>query len=413
VKLAGEGKALLYYSSETEEIARLCHRVLVMREGRIVSALSGPDATAESIVAGVAQREPVVIATKVGGSVREAMTTRRWRGVLAQNTPLILALAILLGLTSLYIGLFHGQLNRLPGVFEWTSIVNTALPIALVAVGQSVVVITRGIDLSVGGTIDVSNSLAATQMHASLASMAGWSLGILALGAAIGAANGALIAYARLQPILVTLATLAILQGVAIRILPEPGGSIPPSYSTALSSSSGPWSLFFILGIALLWLVLRRLTIGVRIFAIGNDEYAARAHGMPVRRVKVTAYALSGLLAAASGLFLAASTTAWPIPRRATSTSLPRSRPSCSEASASPVVAAALLAASPARSRSRCSRTCSSSRASIRFYQSFFQGLFLFIAVLLGALLGRLLRSRHETAHGAASRSEWPRRRTP
>ncbi len=50
VKLAAEGKALLYYSSETEEIARLCHRVLVMREGRIVSELSGDDATAESIV---------------------------------------------------------------------------------------------------------------------------------------------------------------------------------------------------------------------------------------------------------------------------------------------------------------------------------------------------------------------------
>ena len=50
VRLAAEGKALLYYSSETEEIARLCHRVLVMREGRIVSELSGDDATAESIV---------------------------------------------------------------------------------------------------------------------------------------------------------------------------------------------------------------------------------------------------------------------------------------------------------------------------------------------------------------------------
>jgi ribose transport system ATP-binding protein len=51
VKLAAEGKALLYYSSETEEIAQLCHRVLVMREGRVVSELSGDGADAESIVA--------------------------------------------------------------------------------------------------------------------------------------------------------------------------------------------------------------------------------------------------------------------------------------------------------------------------------------------------------------------------
>ena len=51
VELAAQGKALLYYSSETEEIAQLCHRVLVMREGKIVSELSGPDADAEALVA--------------------------------------------------------------------------------------------------------------------------------------------------------------------------------------------------------------------------------------------------------------------------------------------------------------------------------------------------------------------------
>ena len=334
-----------------------------------------------------------MIATKGAASTRGGITARRWRGALAQNTPLLLALFILVGLTSLYIGLFHGQLHRLPGVFEWTSIVNTAVPIVLVAVGQSIVVITRGIDLSVGGTIDVSNSLAATHMHSGLASMAGWSAAILVLGAAIGAANGALIAYARLQPILVTLATLSILQGFAIRILPEPGGSIPPEYSTALASASGPWSLFFILGIALLWLVLRRSTIGVRIFAIGNDEYAARAHGMPVRRVKVTAYALSGLLAAASGLFLAASTTA--------------GEPAAGDVYILTSIAAVVLGGI-AFSGGRGSALGSIAGAftltvltNVLFfagidplYQAFFQGLFLFVAVLLGALLGRLLRAR-------------------
>jgi ribose transport system ATP-binding protein len=57
VKLAAEGKALLYYSSETEEIAQLCHRVLVMREGRVVSELSGPAADAEAIVAAALREE--------------------------------------------------------------------------------------------------------------------------------------------------------------------------------------------------------------------------------------------------------------------------------------------------------------------------------------------------------------------
>src|SRR6202008_3086452 len=113
-----------------------------------------------------------------GATVRAttaAQKQRRLQHGLAQNVPLILALTILIALTALYVGLFHGQLHRYPGVFEWTSIVNTAMPIVLVAVGKSIVVITRWIDLSLGGIIDVSNSLAAVHMHSGLGSMVAWS----------------------------------------------------------------------------------------------------------------------------------------------------------------------------------------------------------------------------------------------
>jgi len=320
-----------------------------------------------------------------------AVPLRRLRHSLAQNVPLLLAFATFAGLTALYIGLFHGQLNAYPGSFEWTSIVNTAVPTVLVAVGQTIVVLTRGIDLSVGGVIDLSNSLAATHMHDSVASMLGWSLAILAVGAACGAANGILVAYGRLQPILVTLATLAILQGLALKTLPEPGGLIPPSYSNVLASLKGPWSLIFIFAVAVGWLALRRSTIGVRIFAIGNDEVAARAHGIPVRRVKVIAYALSGLLAAAAGLFLSASTTG-------------------GDAAAGDVYILTSIAAVVLGGISffggRGSALGSIAGAFVLtiltnvlffagidpLYQSFFQGLFLFAAVLLGAVLGRLIK---------------------
>jgi len=201
-----------------------------------------------------------------------AQRTRRLQYGFAQNVPLILAFTILVALTALYMALFHGQLGRFPGVFEWTSIVNTAVPTVLVAVGQSIVVISRGIDLSLGGVIDVSNSLAAVHMHSGLGSMVAWTVIVLLFGALSGAVNGVLIAYGRLQPILVTLATLAILQGLAIKILPEPGGSIPTGYSNALANVDGPWSILYVFAIAALWLVLRRTATGVRIFAIGNDE---------------------------------------------------------------------------------------------------------------------------------------------
>ncbi|MDX6504544.1 MAG: ribose transport system permease protein [Gaiellaceae bacterium] len=318
---------------------------------------------------------------------------RNWRRALAQNMPSLLAFAILLGLTVLYIGLFSRQLHALPGIFEWTSVVNTAVPTVLVAVGQTIVVITRGIDLSVGGVIDVSNSLAATQMHSSLASMAGWTVLILGFGALCGAVNGALIAYARLQPILVTLATLAILQGIALRILPEPGGAIPESFSSVLASSTGPWSLCFVAAVVVLWLILRRVTVGVRIFAVGNDEYAARAHGIPVRQVKVIAYALAGLLSAASGIFLAASTTA--------------GDPAAGDVYILTSIAAVVLGGisfyggTGSALGSIAGAFILTILTNVLFfagidplYQAFFQGLFLFVAVLLGSLLGRIVQVR-------------------
>jgi ribose transport system permease protein len=334
-----------------------------------------------------------MIAAGVAGKAPPTQTRRRLEYGIAQNVPLILALTILVALTALYVALFHGQLNGYPGVFEWTSIVNTAVPTVLVAVGQSIVVVTRGIDLSLGGIIDVSNSLAAVHMHPGFASMATWTLIVVLFGMLCGAVNGVLIAYARLQPILVTLATLAILQGLAIKILPKPGGSIPAGYSNALANTGGPWSILYVLAIAGLWLVLRRTATGIRIFAIGNDEYAARAHGIPVRRVKTIAYTLAGALAAASGLFLAATTTA-------------------GDAAAGDVYIltsiAAVVLGGVSFSGGRGSALGSIAGAlsltiltNVLFfagidplYQSFFQGLFLLVAVLLGSALGYLLRRR-------------------
>src|SRR4029079_1839132 len=141
------------------------------------------------------------------------------------------------------------------------------------------------------------------------------------------------------------------------------------------------------------WLVLRRMTIGVRIFAIGNDESAARAHGIPVRRVKVIAFALSGLLAAAAGLFLSASTTG-------------------GDAAAGDVYILTSIAAVVLGGISffggRGSALGSIAGAftltiltNVLFfagidpiYPSLFQGLFLFLAVLMGTLLGYLVRAR-------------------
>jgi ribose transport system permease protein len=310
-----------------------------------------------------------------------------------QSAPLLLALIILAGMVALYIGLFYRQLSSFPGSFEWTSVVNTSMPLVCAAVGQSIVVLTRGIDLSVGGMIDLSNSMAATHMHDGAGSMLVWTVIVLLIGAGGGLINGILVAYGRLQPILVTLATLAIFQGLAIKVLPEPGGAVPLEYTKILANPNGPTSLAFVAAVILLWLLLRRTRFGIGIFAVGNDEEAARAHGTPVLLVKVGAYMLSGVFAAAGGLFLAASTTS-------------------GDATSGDVFVLTSIAAVVLGGISFFGGRGSAIGAvagafvltlliNVLFfasidplYQSFFQGLFLIVAVLLGTLIRHLVRLR-------------------
>ena len=317
----------------------------------------------------------------------------RFQHFTIQSAPLLLALIILAGMAALYIGLFYRQLSRFPGNFEWTSVVNTSMPLVFAGVGQSIVVLTRGLDLSVGGMIDLTNSLAATHMHAGTGSMLAWSLVVLLVGAAGGAINGVLVAYGRLQPILVTLATLSIYQGLAIKVLPEPGGAIPLEYTKILANPNGPYGLVFVVFIATIWLVFRRTRFGVDVYAIGNDEEAARAHGVRVRAVKIGAYVVGGTFAAAAGLFLAATTTS-------------------GDATSGDVFVLTSIAAvvlggiSFFGGRGSAIGTIAGAFvltllinvlffASINpLYQSFFQGLFLVVAVLLGTLIRRLVGMR-------------------
>jgi len=274
----------------------------------------------------------------------------RWRHFTIQSAPLLLAWIILTLTLVAWIVFYYNDQETFPTGFDWLSFLNTAMPLVFAAVGQSVVVLTRGLDLSIGGMISVGVSLAATHMHAGVGSMVLWSVLILLVGAAGGALNGALVAYARLQPILVTLATLSIYAWLAMKFLPQPGGKIPEGYTNALANPDKPTALIYLAIVLALWFVFRRTGFGVSVYALGNDEEAARASGVHVRRTKVAAYLVSGVFAAMAGLFLGASTTAGDA-NGATSTCSPRSPRSCSAASTSSAGAAARSGRSAGRSR--------------------------------------------------------------
>lgn len=319
----------------------------------------------------------------------------RRRHALPQNAPLVLSAIIFFATISLYVFLYHRELGKFPGTFDWTSLTNTALPLVFAAAAQTMVVLTRGIDLSVGGIMDVSNTLAAANMRPSVGSMLFWTCLILAIGALAGLLNGVLVAYARLPPILVTLATLAIFQGIAVRILESPGGRIPPRFTSTLTNTKRPTGLLLVGAIALLWWVFRRTQFGVGVFAVGNDEHAALANGLPVRRLKAMVYVVSGVLAAAAGLLVAATTTG-------------------GDANAGNIYTLTSIAAVVVGGISFMGGRGSAIGAIFgafaltlvtsvlffahidRLYTSFYQGLFLIAAVVLGSLAGKLSRGSHK-----------------
>ena len=336
-----------------------------------------------------------VAAPAAPGTATGAVAAHRSRltHMLAQNTPLLLALAMLVASILAYGGIYVATQHRLPGNFEITSTVNNTTPLALAAIGQSIVVLTRGIDLSVGGMIDLTNAIAAVAIHDSPASMILWTFAILAIGALLGLINGLLVAVGRLQPILVTLATLSIFQGLAIRILPQPGGAIPEIYSTIIANPNWPLSLVYIAALVLAWRALRRVRLGVAIFAVGNDEQAASANGIDVRRTKIVAYMMSGLFSAAAGISLAASATAGDATTGNSYT-------------LTSIVAIVLGGVSLFGGRGSAvggiaGAFITSMIVNILFfshidplYQNFYEGLFLVLAVTIAAGIGRLFRRR-------------------
>jgi ribose transport system permease protein len=217
---------------------------------------------------------------------------------------------MLFGSVVAYCAIYYTTQQRFPGGFELTSTVNNTMPLVLAGIAQTLIVLTRGIDLSVGGVVDLTNALAAVNLGSSIGSMVLWLVLILLVGAICGLVNGLLVSIGRLQPILVTLATLSIFQGVAIRVLPQPGGEVPPEYTTVLANPMAPVSLVYLAALVLFWAAFRRTRLGVGIYAIGNDEQAAESNGINVRRIKILAYTLGGTFSAAAGLFLTATSTA-------------------------------------------------------------------------------------------------------
>jgi len=185
---------------------------------------------------------------------------------------------------------------------------NKGVLLAFVAMAQALVVITAGIDLSVGMVLTLTNCVASAIVVGSAAETVLGVVGVLATGLACGALNGAIVIFGRLQPIVTTIATGAMFYGVALFLRPNPGGSVNETLADAMTGRLFgflPASLVVLtLAVLVIWVPYSRSVVGRAAYAIGSAETAAYMSGVPIQRAKFFAYTLAGLLASIGGLFL-------------------------------------------------------------------------------------------------------------
>jgi ribose transport system permease protein len=196
--------------------------------------------------------------------------------------------------------------------FQVTSIAKNSLPAVYLALSQAVVVIAGGVDLGAGALMVLSNSVAANLMEGQPM----WLVMVIAVGVVAGAAAlngfvGYVIAVSGIPDIVVTLATLFIFTGVALMVLPSPGGGtngglryIFTGSESGVGSNFWPPLIMIAIPTVLLAVWLTRTRAGLAIYAVGSDDNAAHLSGVNIMRTKVTSYATGGAFAGLAGVAL-------------------------------------------------------------------------------------------------------------
>ena len=217
-----------------------------------------------------------------------------------------------LGVWLLLLALLIWYANLIPrfGEFQITSISKNSLPLVYLALGQAIIVIAGGIDLSLGALLLLSNAIAARfmadQPFGAVVVIALLLIGIVAF---LNGMTGYVIRISGVPDIVVTLATSYIWSGLALWILPSPGGGTAPQFRWLFTGSESGIGGTYVLPVLMMiipatavFLLSRRTRLGLSMYAVGSDSNIASLAGLGVTRAKVASYALGGALAALAGL---------------------------------------------------------------------------------------------------------------
>ena len=331
-EMADAGLSVLLFTSELPEIALVCDRTIVLFGGEIVGGMPASEADEETLLRAAhglevapargADQRASVRSSGTGAITESAdnsslsvrapnksgLADKIWGAVV--RYPALFGMPVLLIVFLMATVAIHPRFDS----FDAQSLAMAALPLACAAAAQAIVVISGGIDLSIGSVMAVANVLAARTMNEASFSESLWlALAILAAGAAIGAANGLLVIVSRVPDVIVTLTSGFIWGGVALLILEKPGGGAPLEFANlGTGSLITEWLsnslVLLVVSVALVWIPVRMSRTGLRIYATGSDKIAAFRSGVNVEVARLLAYVLGGLFSAIGGLGLTMTT---------------------------------------------------------------------------------------------------------
>lgn len=295
-------------SSDAQELAGICDRVLVFSRGRIVKELAGASVTEENIVSSfMTARDAKTTKNDPSGNELPAILAQLSKGSASLWVPMIflMGLICLVGAyASISSDVFLKSIN-------FRHLLLALTPVGFVAMAQLQTLLVRGIDVSVGSVMSLT-VVAMSFLIGAQASPSAMAIGVLvclAVGGLAGLTNGASVRYGRINPVIATIATLSIVQGLALVGRPTPGGLLNGEFASLLRTCIGfmPVSTMVLVVVAFIgdyW--LHRTKSGLFVKAAGFREEAALRNGAPVTWIHIRAYVLAAVTAAVAGLFLGA-----------------------------------------------------------------------------------------------------------
>jgi ribose transport system ATP-binding protein len=313
---ARAGLAVAVVSSDAAELAGLCDRVVVLSRGRLVGELEAEHLSEVDIVGAFttgeeSRRDGAPAATTADAGSRSRGTRLREAMGRHQDLTRLGVLAALLVLLGAYVQSRQSTFLTTAGIYN---VLLLALPLAAIAAAQFVVMYVGGIDISAAGTMSVTVCLLSywvTSGPTAVALMLALAVGI-GVGTLIGIGNAALIERLHVSPVIATIATLGLLQGIGLTLRPTPAGLVDPGLADLLTKQVWVFPVpLLVLGVLFVVAdrLLRTTGTGLRLRAVGLDGQFAYRLGVDAPRLRQFSYVLCAALAGVAGVILAGQVT--------------------------------------------------------------------------------------------------------